>query len=212
MSIVYGHGVPSYGRVDREYAQRLATCPPGDDGPVYMLNLMKYRAVADYGNDGPTDVRGVDADDAYAPVDVLADIGAEIVLTADVLASTEDWDRVAVVKYATRRSFIEMQTRKDFQAKHVHKEAGMDHTTVLGTLPVDGLPPRAKPASLTLHVWRGSAPDTTHGAVAFAVEGTIIGDGRSWDGAAFATGEAATTTGSPDHQILVLRPNIDRWQ
>jgi hypothetical protein len=37
-----------YGEVDREYGMRLATTPVEDDGPVWMVNLMKYREVADY--------------------------------------------------------------------------------------------------------------------------------------------------------------------
>ena len=37
-----------YGLVDREYGIQLATTPPADDGPVWMVNLMKYREVADY--------------------------------------------------------------------------------------------------------------------------------------------------------------------
>lgn len=36
-----------YGRVDPEYATRLATTPPEDDGPVWMVNLMQYREIAD---------------------------------------------------------------------------------------------------------------------------------------------------------------------
>ncbi len=39
---------PRYGTVDREYGMRLATTPSEDDGPVWMVNLMKYREVADY--------------------------------------------------------------------------------------------------------------------------------------------------------------------
>ena len=39
---------PRYGLVDREYGIQLATTSPADDGPVWMVNLMKYREVADY--------------------------------------------------------------------------------------------------------------------------------------------------------------------
>lgn len=207
------NNMPRYGTIDRDYGTRLATCPPEDDGPVYMLNLMKYRAVADYGDGGPADVTGIEADDTYSPVDVLADIGARIVLTANVREATEDWDRVAVVKYATRRSFIEMQSRRDFQDKHVHKEAGMDHTTVMGTLPDGELPVKAKPSDVVLHVWRGERPASVPSdARTFTVEGTIIGDGRQWTGAAWTTtGGDTTVPASPDHQVLVLEPLIDRW-
>ena len=41
------------------------------------------------------------------------------------------------MKYPTRKSFIDMQERKDFQEKHVHKEAGMKETIVMGCLPIN---------------------------------------------------------------------------
>ena len=206
--------MPRYGTVDRDYGMRLATCPSESDGAIYMLNLMKYRERADYGgaDEGRT---GREADDEYAPVDVLAAIGASICFTAEVLDASEDWDRVAVVRYPTRRSFIEMQSRKDFQDKHVHKEAGMDHTTVMGTLPEGALPGRTKPEKVLLEVWRGERPAAvTSGApVSFEVEGTIIGDGRSWDGARYTTvtGTVDLSAGSPDHQLIVVQPVIERW-
>jgi len=34
---------PRYGTVDRQYATRLATTAPEFDGPIWMVNLMKYR-------------------------------------------------------------------------------------------------------------------------------------------------------------------------
>lgn len=131
---------PAYGTVDREYAIRLATTPPEDDGPVWMVNLMHYHDRAQYA-DGDAGASGRQADDRYAPTDVLRDIGAEIVFVGDVdqqlLGDSPMWDRVAVVKYPTRRSFIEMQQRPDFRERHVHKEAGMKQTFVIGCRPMD---------------------------------------------------------------------------
>lgn len=208
--------MPSYGTVDRAYGARLATCEPRDDGPVHMLNLMKYREVADYADGNEPARTGREADDEYSPVDVLAAIGASICLTAEVLDASEDWDRVAVVRYPTRRSFIDMQARRDFQDKHVHKEAGMDHTIVMGTLPDGPLPGRTKPHRVLLEVWQGDAPaPVTSGVpVSFTVEGTIVGDGRAWTGARYTTlDELAVdlSPATPEHQLLVLQPMIERW-
>lgn len=204
--------MPRYGTVDRGYGMRLATCEPDADGGIYLLNLMKYRDEADYGGAG-AGVSGREADDRYSPVDVLHDIGAAICFAGDVVEASEDWDRVAVVRYATRRSFIEMQSRKDFQDKHIHKDAGMDHTIVLGTLPVGDLPTRAKPQRVLLEVWHGDPPPPAGPASTFEVEGTIVGDGRPWSGARWShlAGDATAPAGSPTHQVLVLRPTIDRW-
>jgi hypothetical protein len=143
---------PSYGRVDRDYGRRLATTPPADDGPVWMLNLMHYREVAEYADGRDEVVSGQEADDRYRPVDVLADIGAEPVFFADVddqlLGDAPRWDRVAIVKYPTRRSFIDMQARPDFQERHVHKEAGMAATFVIGCKPIGSPADDIDPATL----------------------------------------------------------------
>ena len=131
---------PRYGLVDREYGIRLAATSPSDDGPVWMVNLMKYREVADYVDGRKTAISGQEADDLYSPIDSLTAVGAEIVFLGDVdqqlLGDNTVWDRIAVVKYPTRRSFIEMQSRPEFQESHKHKDAGMDKTIVMGCQPL----------------------------------------------------------------------------
>jgi hypothetical protein len=130
----------SYGTVDPEYALRLASTPPDDDRPVWMVNLMKYRDRAEYADGRETTLRGQEADDLYAPFGPLAAVGAQIVFVASVedqlLGDSPRWDRVAVVQYPTGRSFIEMSAREDFRELHVHKEAGMEQTIVMGCRPI----------------------------------------------------------------------------
>lgn len=131
---------PRYGQIDRDYAMRLATTPPDADGPVWMVNLMSYREKADYADGRAADISGREADDRYAPLEHLAAVGARPVFVADVdqqlLGDSPRWDRVGVVKYPTRRSFIEMQQLPGFQAKHDHKDAGMAETIVAGGQPL----------------------------------------------------------------------------
>jgi hypothetical protein len=128
---------PSYGKPNREYGMRLASTPPEEDGPILMVNLIKYRERAVYADGSDRGASGREADDRYAPVDVLSKIGAEVALFADVDAQLDPgsprWDRVGCVLYPTRRSFIEMQSRTDFQERHVHKEAGIETTIVMGS-------------------------------------------------------------------------------
>jgi uncharacterized protein (DUF1330 family) len=215
---------PRYGQVDREYGMRLATTPPDDDGPVWMVNLMKYREVAQYEDGRASALSGKEADDEYAPLDSLAAVGAKPVFFGDVdqqlLGEVPVWDRIGVVKYPTRRSFIEMQSRPEFKTSHAHKDAGMEQTIVMGCQPMDvptmpaGIesvdwadvphPPTADDGPvMVLHVIRFEDAEAAHvtptemeaytsaaavsagrhgGRIAgwFAVEGTIVGDGRSW--------------------------------
>ena len=130
---------PRYGQPNFEYIARMAATPPEDDGPIFMVNLMKYRAVASYADGNPPGRSGREADDIYAPTEILRDIGAEIVFVADVerqiLGDDPKWDRVAIVKYPTRASFLGMQRRPDFREKHVHKDAGMEQTIVVAGRP-----------------------------------------------------------------------------
>ena len=217
-----------YGTPNTEYAMSMAMMSPEDDGPVWMVNLMKYRAVADYADGRESAISGRDADDAYSPLDSLAAVGAAPVFFGDVdqqlLGDATTWDRIGVVKYPTRRAFIDMQSLPSFQKSHHHKDAGMESTIVIGTQPMEmPTPPEGFEQAdwadvphpptdddgpvVVVHVLRfhdnpqGAAaankmPDqmeqysTEAAKVAlghgvrisgwFAVEDTIIGDGRAW--------------------------------
>lgn len=132
--------MPGYGQIDHAYGAKLATTAPADDGPVWMVNLMRYKEQAEYADGRDTSLTGRQADDAYTPLGPLAAVGADIVFVAEVedqfLGDEPRWDRLAVVRYPTRAAFIAMQQRDDFQQAHVHKEAGMAETIVIGTQPL----------------------------------------------------------------------------
>ncbi len=132
--------MPGYGQIDRDYAIKLATTPADEDGPVWMVNLMRYKERAEYTDGRETTLSGREADEEYTPIGPLTAVGAEIVFVADVedqlIGEEPKWDRIAVVRYATRASFIAMQERDDFQKAHEHKEAGMDQTIVIGGQPL----------------------------------------------------------------------------
>ena len=173
-----------YGQIDKDYGMFLATRPPAEDGPIFMVNLMKYHEVAAYDSTTDTAISGREADDRYNPSSILNKIGADIMLAADVRTSVigEDWDRIAIVRYPTRASFIEMQTRKDFAEKHVHKNAGMLRTILPCCTPRNAdLNSRERPTGgLSLDHIVMVVSSGEFGGATFNVEGTIIGDGRSW--------------------------------
>jgi hypothetical protein len=208
--------MPSYGLINRGYGQRLRAAASAADGPIYMLSLTKYRPDSELRQRGP-DVIGRDADRRYAPIPMLSSVGAALCFVADVVAGSGDWDRVAVVGYPSRRSFLQLAARRDFQDWHLRKEQGMMRTTVMGTLPAADLPAEARPRRILLEAWDGPEPAHVTGrpATAFDVEGTIIGDGRRWSGVrytAIAPGVALPLiAASPDYQALLMTPTIERW-
>jgi hypothetical protein len=221
---------PRYGQPNFEYIAKMAATPPEEDGPVYMVNLMKYRASADYADGNPTGRTGREADDAYAPTAILRDIGAEIVFVGDVERQLEgdvpQWDRVAVVKYPTRVSFLAMQRRSDFKEKHVHKDAGMEQTIVLSCTPLPvasvSLPVPDEHAPVLLRVANlptGMAFEDTPGAAIEAdlsVEAAVLGDGREWHRVRFEalpsglTAEAASQPATAGRYTLILAPTRNR--
>ena len=117
---------------------------------MWMVNLMKYRDVAEYADGRESSISGSEADDLYSPLDSLAAVGARPVLFGDVdqqlLGEDTVWDRIGVVKYPTRKSFIDMQALPTFKESHKHKDAGMASTIVMGTRPI------AQPESPPGHV------------------------------------------------------------
>lgn len=220
---------PRYGTIDTKYGMKLAATPAEDDGPVWMVNLMKYREVADYTDGRDSEISGRAADDLYTPLDSLAAVGAALVFAGDVeqqlLGDETVWDRVGIVKYPTRKSFIDMQSLPGFKESHKHKDAGMASTIVMGGQPMDmpSAPSGFAPVDwadvphpptdedgpvMVVHILRfhdiaDAATTPTHmeqyqseaAKVAlghgvrisgwFAVEGTILGDGRTWHQARF---------------------------
>jgi hypothetical protein len=209
--------VPRYGRIDGDYGRWMAGSVASD--PVYMLNLLKYRPEADYGFGGARGISGLEADCLYAPLPALIASGVTMPFLAGVVASQAGWDRVAVLRFPSRQSFIRIMSREDFQERHVHREAGMERLIIMGTVPVAELPPSQAAGRRTLlEVWAGPEPGpvTAGKSVAFDVEGTIVGDGRSWTGARYTVVEPGRPLPlqlpRPDYQALLLEPNVERWE
>lgn len=210
--------VVRYGRINREMIARWARMESGEGGPFWALNLMKYRETADYGDAASSTARsGREADDEYTPRDSLAAIGASIVFAAEVERTVAGdgvaWDRVAIVRYPSRKQFLEMQQREDFKRQHVHKDAGMEFTIVMSCLPrmpFGGEPERRPYVELNLCASGGG---DSEGGV-FDVEGVIIGDERTWSTATFRwlreLPSPAAARNDPGAYTLILRPTIDR--
>ena len=164
-----------YGQLDHDFVASLRSAK--DDGPFLMLNLMRYREWADYGDDRPR-ITGQEADDAYAPIEILHELGAQILFfgtVAEQLAGEEGWHRVAVVRYPSVSSFLDMQERPDFIERHVHKDAGMERTIISLCHPVGGEVGTGQQVLVDL-----SEADAAGPGLHLHVAGTPVGDGRAW--------------------------------
>lgn len=204
--------MPSYGRIDAGYASHLAACTPDADGPIFMVNFMKYRERADYGDGRDEGLSGKQADDRYAPLDILAEIGAVVVFFGDVEPGGA-WDRIGIVRYPTRRSFFAMQARSDFRQRHAHKAAGMERTIVCGALPTGVRPPVSDGPCVLFELVTAGTVLARPAAGQLRVEGTILGDGRRFAtlGVSWVGGETVAPQAGPDRVVAVVRPSIDRF-
>jgi len=215
-----------FGTVDVDTASRWMRLAPDEDGPVWMLNLMRYKPVADYGDAGGPEISGREADDVYAPTAILDDLGATVPLFGDVTRQATDgeaWDRIGIVRYPSRASFFAMQGRADFQRQYVHKKAGMETTIVMGCVPVSTADPAAAGSGpLVMRVRRfvegvrpGPDPAGVTPVAHFVVDGVILGDGRRWDDVRFdrvdvhALEQLADTGGLADQVVVVIDPLIE---
>jgi hypothetical protein len=182
-----------YGQVNLPLAQRWLSLAPAEDGPFLAVNLMRYRPRAEYADGRASELSGREADDAYAPLGPLMAVGANLIFVADVVeqpAGEPRFERLGIVRYPTRASFLEMQRREDFQELHVHKDAGMEFTIIFAAaLPseVGGDDPDG-PLVLRLRrlVPGAPAPVDPDGVVEvmhLEVEDVMIGDERRWDDA-----------------------------
>ncbi len=168
-----------YGQIDSAFVDELRALAPEQDGPLLMLNLMRYREVADY-QDGRDEapISGRAADDRYAPLEILAELGAEVVLFGDVieqLRGDEGWERVGIVRYPSAKVFLDMNDRPDFIARHAHKDAGMART-IISLCRGEGVGLAGASAVLVDLVSADSPPED-----ALRVEGSPVGDGRRWN-------------------------------
>jgi hypothetical protein len=207
--------VPPYGCIDRDYGKRLRSSAA--DGPIYMLSLTRYRPDLPHSRHSGERFGGLRSGDRFAPLGVLASVGAKLCFVADVIAGPGNWHRVFVVGYPSRRSFVAMAARHDFVSWHHGMSAGIEESVVMGVLPVGALPGQST-SWILLETWAGPqpAPVALGPVTEFAVEGTLVGDGRKWSGIRYTAIEPGTPLPleptPPGYDALLLEPIIERWQ
>ena len=131
-------GSPSYGTSNPDSASFMAVAPENDK-MFYMLNLMKYRDKADYGDGPENGLSGREAGQRYNPQPEIQKVGGYLVYAGDVEVQLEGkdptWDTVAMVMYPSRAKFREMTSSAEFRDTVQHKRASLGITQVIVTTP-----------------------------------------------------------------------------
>lgn len=122
------------GAINPAQVERMVAAPT--DGPFYMVNLIRYRERALYPDGRETDLTGREANALYSPVEFLQAIGARVVFNTEVddqIDGDDAWETVAIVEYPCPLAFFAMLAHPGFQARSIHKTAGVAETIVMVT-------------------------------------------------------------------------------
>ena len=105
---------------------------PSTEGPIYMVNLLKFKEKAEYEDGRATELTGAEAYMLYgaAVSELLTQLGGGAMFTARVtrlmLGEVEElWDVVSIATYPSRQAMVEMIQSEKYQEIHVHRDAGL---------------------------------------------------------------------------------------
>jgi uncharacterized protein (DUF1330 family) len=106
-----------------------------DEGPLVMLNLLRFKAQADGIDEG---VSGAEAYARYsaATEPFLHGVGGRVVHALAARQSVvgpadSEWDLVLLVEYPSRKKFLEMAMNPDYLKIHAHREAALSDSRLI---------------------------------------------------------------------------------
>ncbi|MEM7692344.1 MAG: DUF1330 domain-containing protein [Pseudomonadota bacterium] len=112
--------------------QLIEMAKPGPEGPICMVNLLKYKECAEYEDGRETSLSGAEAYAIYgaAVLELMGDYGAYLGFSGAVsnimLGDVEEpWDSIALAYYPSRAKMLEMFMSPVFQEISVHRTAGL---------------------------------------------------------------------------------------
>ena len=122
----------SYKNALRPNPIQLAEFALGDDDPILMVNLLKFKDKAEYEDGRATNLTGREAYEIYVTEtrEHLANVGAELILGGEVngllLGEVEElWDAFGVARYPSRKAMIAMARNPAYIQSEKHRAAGL---------------------------------------------------------------------------------------
>lgn len=111
------------------------------EGPIAMINLLRYREQAAYAPDaGVTPCTGREAYGRYSEVAIqkVAGVGGRVVWMGVVQAALiapegERWDDAVIVEYPSKEAFLRMISDPEYQACVFHRTAALEDSRLIAT-------------------------------------------------------------------------------
>lgn len=114
----------------------------GLSGSVTMLNLMRFRDVADYpaasNTGGQEGVTGTSAYGRYidATTELIAKAGGEVILSGEggnflIGPLDEKWDAVLIVRFPDVAAFVAFTSTPEYENAAVHRSASLEDSRIL---------------------------------------------------------------------------------
>lgn len=123
-------------------ALREGTAP---DGPIVMVNLLKFRERAEYPDGRDPGLSGREAYHRYGVevTKLVEAYGGRILFTGDVTALSlgrveQLWDEIALAEYPSRAAFLAMSSSPEWRAIAIHRQAGLAGQLNVETVPTTG--------------------------------------------------------------------------
>ena len=112
-----------------------------DESPIVMINLLRYRDRAEYpkGSDAAP-CSGREAYQRYGAlvVPMLGEVGGQVLWRGGakqmvIGPGSEEWDEAILVQYPSRRAFLTMVGRPEYQRAVVHRSAALADSRLIAT-------------------------------------------------------------------------------
>lgn len=129
-------------------AQLQALMEKGPRGPIFMVNLLKFKDKAEYDDGRATTLSGREAYNIYgrAVTALLPTFGGRAVFAADVsflsLGRVEElWDEIAIAAYPERGAMVRMSMSPEWREISVHRTAGLKGQLNIESVLTPGMTP-----------------------------------------------------------------------
>lgn len=117
---------------DGQMEEFFARAGTAKDGPVVMVNLLKFRERAAYPDGRDANISGFEAYTRYgiAVKGIIERLGGRMLYVGAVdglmIGECEElWDQVALVEYPSRAALLDMVNSAEYHAIEVHRDAGL---------------------------------------------------------------------------------------